>query len=279
MGAVLPLLQLVLGGAFGQMAPVAAQMLRATLLQPYTLGPVVAAAWSVARDVALSALGCVLAYGAVRAMLAGDRPWDLLARAALAGAGAQLSLDLVTWMLQVNNQLVAALAGPAGAGAEQALLLPLGALAGSGLDLLPAAVGIVVVAGAIWVAVTYFLRAAEIVVLAMVAPFAAVVALVPAGGGVWRALVAELVPAVFMQAGQALVLWAFVGVAAPAGGPAGLAQLFTALAALTLLGRVRGLLRTLCRAPAGSGGAAIPWFLLARLVPSAGTARRLAGGV
>jgi hypothetical protein len=266
----------------GLRGPVLA-VLAHTLLAPLTLGPAVAAAWAVTRDIGFSLLTCCLLYAVVRAPLdhaaglPGTPPWASLPRLGLAALGCASSLALVRGLLALDAALTRAIASalPEGGG----LLRPL--TAGLALSALPAlldvgadAVALLLLLGLAALACFYVVRAAEVVLLTLALPVAAALWVVPAAQGVWRAVLGELVVAVFVQPLQALVLLAFAAGLTPAPGQP--EAWLWGLGVLWLLFRVRRLLADVVGAAASWHGLPALGRLAPRLGPRAWLSARLA---
>jgi len=242
-----------LGSLIGGLSPQVLRVLESTLTHPFQLGPEVTAAWAVMRDVAAGVLLAALLYGVLRSQVAAlvgldaAEPWRLLPRLALAAVGVATSLPLVRGLLLGNNALCAAILQgvPHGAGG---LMRPLSG--GLALAVIPSVLGIgpaittlVVLVGAAALACFYVIRAAEIVLLALLLPLAAALWVVPAASGVWKALMAELLVAVFVQSAQVTVLLVFA-TGMGAGGAVDGASWLWSIGALALIFRCRGLLST-----------------------------------
>ena len=228
-------------------------LVRATVLRPFHLGPAVTASWAVTRDIAMGLLLTVLLYGIIRAQvgsaigLDGPSPWQLIPRLLVVVVGVALSLPLVRGLLTLNNLLCSALqaASPDGPGS---LVHPLEA--GLGTAVVPGVLGLaadtvaaLILIGLGLLACSYLIRAAEIVLLVLLLPLAMALWVVPAAAGVYRAVVGQLIVAIFMQTVQQLVLLVLTtGIGGQPPVP-GLNWLW-ACAALALLFRCRGLLAT-----------------------------------
>jgi len=253
----------LLGGILsGLQGPIEA-VLRATLLRPLVLGADVTAAWAVTRDAAAAILLAALLYGILRAQLGplvglpGPSPWALLPRLLLGALGVATSLPLVRGLLAANNALCAGLLqgaapGPGGLVRPLAAATLLGALP-TLFTLGSEVAGVLVLIGVAALACTYIVRAAEIVLLALLLPLAAALWVVPAAEGVYRSLLGHLLVSIFVQAAQVTVLLVFatgMGVGTPGGG----ADWLWSIAALTLLFRCRGLLA----AAVGAGARWVP---------------------
>lgn len=264
----------LLAAVVGGLATPTVALVRTLLLQPLTLGPGVAAGWSITRDIAGALLLIALLYGVLRAQLgpfvglAGPPPWALLPRLALAAVGVVTSLPLARGLLAANNALCAALLAAVPSGSAGAIRPLAGGLAlvalPAGLGLGPEAVAVVVLVGMAALACFYVVRAAEIVLLTLLLPVAAALWVVPAAEGLYRTIAGHLLVAVFVQALQVLVLLVFslgMGVGAPAGS-AGWAW---AIGALALLFRCRSLLES--AVAAGSRWAPEPSVLLRAATP------------
>lgn len=246
----------LLGAVVRGLGPLVLANLRALLTEPFQLGPQVVAAWSVTRDAGAGLLLAALLYGVLRVQFAAavgleaEAPWGLLPRLGLAALGVATSLGLARGLLRANNALCAALLhglpsggagllGAVGAGAALSAVPVLG-------DVGPAAVALLLLLGEAALACFYVVRAAEIVLLTLLLPLAAALWVVPAAAGVWRAVVGELLVAIFVQAVQVVVLLVF---AAGLGPPvAGGASWLWSLGALFLVFRCRGLLARAVRA-------------------------------
>lgn len=247
-------------------------LVRALLLRPFTLGPGVAAAWSVTRDTAGALLVAVLLCGVLWAQVApilgleAAPPWGLLPRLLLAAVGVATSLPLARGLLALNNALCAALLAAVPSRAPVLGTLTGGlafAAAPLGLGLGPEVAAVIVLLGLVALACFYVIRAAEIVLLTLLLPLAAVLWVVPAAAGVYRSFVGHLLVSIFVQAAQVVVLLVFstgLGLAAPAAG----ASWMWAIAALALLFRCRGLLAG--AVAAGASWAPDPGRLGGRLV-------------
>jgi hypothetical protein len=248
-------------GLAAQLASLVTAALQATLLRPFALPPAVLGMWAFMRDAGLGLVAVALAYGAVRSAVgvaAGQpgEPWALLPRAVVAAAGCQLSLALVKSLLSLNNLFVAGVLSASRPGLTAPLVAPVAASAGLGAlsaglagALVPEALAVLLAVGLLWLSVTYLVRAAEIVFLALAAPVVAALWVVPQAADAWRVWLGELLTAVFVQSAQVLVLWAVVELG-PWGGASGsvggaLESLLEGLASLVLLGRVRTTLRHL----------------------------------
>lgn len=285
----------VLGGLVQTLAGPAGALLQVSLTQPYPFGAGAATVWAFTRGLALAGLTALLAYGALRHMLAtalnlrAATPGLLIARTAVAAVGATFSLNLTTWLLQSNQALIRAILGSgAGAGGLVPGLLGSTALAAGG-SLVAASVGVIApevlalvcLAAALWVVAAYYLRAAEILLLGALAPVAAALWLLPETSGMWGAVLAEALVAIFTQAAQLLVVWlaAAAGMAG-SGGPLG--NLLLTLALLVMLTRVRSLLQAVIRGgrPQGGWGAVASWRAVQGVSAGAVTlAGRLVRGV
>lgn len=249
----------LLGWLIRGLQPAIVRALQATLLHPFVLGPGVQAAWSLTRDIAGACLLAALLYGLLQTQIGqmvgldAGAPWRLLPRLGLASLGVVTSLPLAEALLAANNALVAALVGAVPPGPGGVVRPTLGVLT---LAVVPSLLSVgsdvaalIVLVGIAALACFYVLRAAEIVLLTLMLPLAAMLWVVPAAAGVWRALLAELLVSIFVQAAQALVLIVFaagMGLPRPAGG----ASWLWALGALALLFRCRRLLATAVRAAA-----------------------------
>lgn len=233
----------------GLRGPVQAVLVR-TMLGPLTLPPAVTQAWVLSRDIGWGLLTATLLYAVLQAQfgraigLDVPTPWAVLPRLAVAALGVTASLPLVRALLAASNVLTATVVGalPAGAGG---LLQPLTAgmaigLISAVLDIGAVVVSLVLLAGVAALACLYVLRAAEVVLIALLLPIAAALWVVPSAAGVWRALMGELLISIFVQPVQAFVLLVFAAGLTP-GAVSGGAWLW-GMAALVLLFRVRGLL-------------------------------------
>jgi hypothetical protein len=264
----------VFGGLVQTVAGPAEALLQSSLTQPYPFGPGAYSVWLFMRDLALAGLTALLAYGALRHMLAtalglpGASPAVLIARTLVAATGAAFSLTLIQWLLSGNAAVVRGLmAASAGSGGPLSGLLADASLA-AGASAAAATMGLIApevlalacLAAALWVVAAYYLRAAEILLLAALTPVAAVLWLLPEASGVWEAVMAESIVAIFTQAAQLLLVWlaAAAGMAGT-GGPLG--DLLLTLALLVMLARVRPLLQALIRGgrPQGGWGALASW--------------------
>lgn len=246
-----------LGAIVGGLSPAVLAVLEATLAQPFQLGPQLVGAWTVMRDAAAGLLLAVLLYGVLRTQVGAlvglepAQPWRLLPRLPVSAAGVALSLPLVRGLLAGNNALCAALLRQLPQGGHTLI----GPLAGGlALTLLPAVAGIgpevvalLVLGGVAALACFYVVRAAEIALLALLLPLAAALWVVPAASGVWRALLGELLVAVFVQSAQVVVLLVFAAGMGAGQGVHGAPWLWS-LGALALLFRCRGLLGAAIRA-------------------------------
>jgi hypothetical protein len=284
----------VFGGLVQTLAGPAGDLLQTSLTQPYPLGAGAEAVWAFMRDLALAGLTALLAYGALRHMLGAAlglpaaSPGQLIGRAVVAAAGTACSLSVVNWLLSANGTLVRALIASATAhgGPLSGLLGSVAFLAGGSAT--AAAVGLVApevlalacLAAGLWVAAAYYVRAAEILLLGAVAPVAAALWMLPEASGVWASVLAEVVVAVFTQAGQLLVLW--LAAAAGMGGAGGaLGNLLLTLALLVMLARVRTLLQAVVRGgrPQGPWGTLASWRVVRDVSAGAmGAAARLVRG-
>ena len=275
-----------LGSVIGTLSPEVLGVLKATLTHPFRLGVGVAGAWTVMRDIAAGLLLVVLLYGVLRSQVAelvgleAEQPWRLLLRLPLAAIGVATSLALVRGLLLANNVLCAAILRGVPQGAP-GLMHPLAG--GLALTLVPAALGIgpamaslLVLIGIAALACFYVIRAAEIVLLTLLLPLAAALWVVPAAGGVWRALMAELLVAVFVQSAQVTVLLVFAAGMGGAGAPEGAPWLWS-LGALTLVFRCRGLLNAAIQAGGQLGPH--PGGVAAGARVAAGVAARGANGL
>jgi hypothetical protein len=276
----------LVGGLVAALRGPTVALVGATLLRPLQLGPDVAAAWAVTRDVGAALLGVALLFGILRAQvgplvgLDGPPPWRLLPRLLLAAVGVAGSLPLARGLLAFNNVLCAALLRAAPGGGE-GLVRPLAG--GLVVSTVPAALGIgpdlaalVVLAGLGALACSYLIRAAEVVLLTLLLPLAAALWVVPGAEPACRALLAELVVSVFVQTVQTLVLLVF---SAGMGGrpPGGGGDWLWAIAALALLFRCRALLAGAVRAVAA--WAPTPGQALAPLPAAAAASARVAARV
>ncbi|HVB10105.1 MAG TPA: hypothetical protein VNM16_07025 [Bacillota bacterium] len=285
----------IFGGLVQTLAGPAGALLQTSLTQPYPFGPGVQSVWAFTRDLGLTCLAGLLAYGALRHMLGtalglpGASPGMLIARMLVAATGAAFSFTLVNWLLAANAALVGALIAT-GVGQGGFLTAMLGSAAAAtgasaaaaAVDLVaPEALALVCLGAALWVVADYYLRAAEILLLAAIAPVAAVLWMLPEASGVWGVVLLEALVAIFTQAAQLLLVW--LAAAAGMGGSGGaLGNLLLTLALLVMLARVRPLLQTLARggrAQAGWGSAA-SWRAVRGVSTAAvALAGRLARGV
>ena len=225
-------------------------LIRATVLRPLHLGPSVTANWVVTRDIAMGLVLTILLYGIIRAQIGpaigldGPSPWQLVPRLVAVVLGVVLSLSLVRALLTVNNLLCSALQA-ASPGGPESLVRPLEA--GLGAIVVPGVLGVaadtlalLILLGLGVLACSYLIRAAEIVLLALLLPLAMALWLIPAAAGAYRAIVGQLIVAIFIQTVQQVVL--LVMATGLGGSPVpGLGWLW-ACAALALLFRCRGLL-------------------------------------
>lgn len=264
----------ILGGVVQTLAGPAGALLQVSLTQPYPFGTGAETVWAFARGMALAGLTALLVYGALRHMLGAAlglrsaSPGLLVARTAVAALGATFTLTLVNWLLQGNEALIRAVvgAGTAGDGLVSGLLGSTALATGGTITaaavgvIAPEVLALVCLGAALWVVAAYYLRAAEILLLGALAPVAAALWMLPESSGVWTAVLAETVVAIFTQAAQLLVVWlaAAAGMAG-AGGPLG--NLLLTLALLVMLTRVRPLLQAVIRGgrPQGGWGAVASW--------------------
>jgi hypothetical protein len=235
-------------------------------------------------------------YGALRHMLGSAlglpaaAPGVLVGRTVVAALGATFSLTLVDWLLQTNQELIAAVLRSGAASARGLLpgLLPSTGLAAGGsaaaaaVDAIaPELLVLVCLGAALWVVAAYYLRAAEILLLGAMAPVAAALWLLPETSGIWGAVLAETIVAIFTQAAQLLVLW-LAAAAGMAGAGGALGNLLLTLALLVLLTRVRPLLQAVIHGgrPQGGWGAVASWRALRGVSAGAvSLAGRVARGV
>ena len=235
----------------------AVTVLRDTILLPYTLNSTVFTIWSFARGVAMGGLTAVLVYAALRSMLfslhqqAGDvREW--LPRLVMGVVWINGSYFLVQTLLELNNAFVATVLAHI---SQQTMHNFFAMTIAGGLMLL--LINIIIIFAVLYLAVSYFLRAAEIVLLLTLLPFLGALWILEDWAGLWRAAVAELLATIFLQSGQVLVLWLFIALGmAQRNGTAGttLVNYLSSLACFFLMAKVPGMLRNLFGSAGVFGG-------------------------
>lgn len=229
-----------------------------TILYPFTLNQAHHDLWVWSRNLSLGFLTVILVYGAVKAMVApatGTDATDLktmLPRLVVASVFISMSYELVQTLLSLNNAIVKAIVGQLGNRQIDNLFIVNFFAAdfnnmAIGVSLLLLLLALIVVAVILYVLLTYFVRQAEIVLLTVLAPVLAAFWTLRESSGAWSALMNELIAAIFVQSGQAVVLWLFLkmGFAQGMTDTAGQAfnNLFTSFASMLLMLKVPALFR------------------------------------
>jgi hypothetical protein len=239
-----------------------------TILYPFTLNQVHHGMWEWSRDLSLGFITVVLVYGALKGMVAPATGIDstdlkmLLPRLVVAGIFITMSYKIVEMLLALNNALILAIVDRVSQAEVNNLFLVnfftsnIESMA-IGVALLILLLALVLIVVILYVLLTYFVRQAEIVFLTILSPVMASFWVLRDSSGAWGAVMAELIAAVFIQAGQAVVLWLFLEMGFIQGetDTAGQAfnNLFTSFACMLLMLKVPSLLRTFIHNRAAGG--------------------------
>lgn len=224
--------------------------------------------WSWSRNLSLGFLTVILLYGTIKAMVApatGMESTDLktlLPRLIVAGVFVSMSYRIVEMLLALNNALIRAIVeNISQVGVNNLFIVnfftsDLTNMA-TGVVLLILLLALVLIVVILYVLLTYFVRQAEIVFLTVLSPMLAAFWVLRESSGTWGAVMNELIAAIFVQSGQAVVLWLFLKMGFAQGGTATAGQafnnLFTSFACMLLLLKVPSLLRTFINNRAAGG--------------------------
>lgn len=230
-----------------------------TILYPFTFNQVHYEMWTWSRNLALGFLTVIFLYGTIKAMVAPATGTDstdlktLLPRLVVAGVFISMSYQIVETLLALNNALIRAIVEQL----SQAQINNLFIVNFFAFDLNTMAIGVVLlllllalilIVVILYVLLTYFVRQAEIVFLTVISPMLAAFWVLRESSGTWGTIMSELIAAIFVQSGQAVVLWLFLkmGFVQEATETAGQAfnNLFTSFACMLLILKVPALLRT-----------------------------------
>lgn len=230
-----------------------------TILYPFTLNQVHHEMWAWSRNLALGFLTVIFLYGTIKAMVAPATGIDstdlktLLPRLVVAGVFISMSYQIVETLLALNNALIKAIVEQLSQAQINNLFIvnffasDLNTLA-VGVVLLILLLALVLIVVILYVLLTYFVRQAEIVFLTIISPILAAFWVLRESSGTWGAVMSELIAAIFVQSGQAVVLWLFLKMGFVQGATVTAGQafnnLFTSFACMLLMLKVPALLRT-----------------------------------
>ena len=208
-------------------------LLQHTVLAPYSVNSDIHSAWVITEKLALSGVVLVIIYGALRRMAAGatgidaTEARDIAPRAVVAVLLILYSYRIVIWLLSANNafvnyimQVIKSTGNPDGwinglaaviGNAAGALvgITAASAFTGLAIPILLVFVGFAVVGFIAYLALLYYLRAAEIVFLLLLLPLTAAGWVLDESSGLWKFIFGELLAVIFQQSAQVLMFLAF----------------------------------------------------------------------